>query len=260
MPTLPQPRRIVAGVVLVALVSGVAASAAVTPPPPPAGVASAAAVTTASTTAATPPVTPASTMAATAAATAAAKTPATAVDRLTATAKQRWNTETHGGVAFATLHRVGRDPGLRQALASGSPAAVRAYVNRVFPSTWYHWHVSRVRIVKGSKILVDAGVPFVVAPAQMTLKSSTGRTLGRLQISIQDVIGFVRYMHRNYPLDVVVRGQGAAHVRSSLPAATNATLPSSGSVTISGRRYQVRSFHEAALGAEPVTVWILAKG
>ena len=252
MPTLPQPRRIVAGVVLVALVSGVAASAAVTPPAPPAGVASAAVVTTASTTSATPPVTPA--------ATAAAKTAATGIDSLTATAKQRWNTETHGGVAFGTLHRVGRDPGLRQALASGNTATVRAYVNRVFASTWYHWHVSRVRIVKGSKILVDAGVPFVVAPAQMTLKSSTGRTLGRLQISIQDVIGFVRYMHRNYPVDVVVRGQGAAHVRSSLPAATNATLPSSGSVTISGRRYQVRSFHEAALGAEPVTVWILAKG
>jgi hypothetical protein len=249
MPTLAHPRRIVAGVAVLGLVSGCAASAA-TPPAPPAGVA-AAAVPPASTPA---PTTPAPTAAA------AAKKPATAIDGLTATAKHRYSVETHGGVVFGTLHRVGRDPGLRQALASGSTATVRAYVNRVFPSTWYHWHVSRVRIVKGSKILVDAGVPFVVAPAQMTLKSSTGRTLGQLQVSIQDVIGYVRYMHRNYPVDVVVRGQGAAHVRSSLPAATNAKLPSSGSVTLAGRTYQVRSFHETALGAEPVTVWILAKG
>jgi hypothetical protein len=243
MPSLPQPHRIVAGVALLGLVSGCAASAA-TPPAPSAGTAAATGVTAAGTTAATT----------------AATTRGTAIDGLTATAKRRYSIETHGGVVFGTLHRVGRDPGLRQALASGSTATLRAYVNRVFPSTWYHWHVSRVRIVKGSKILVDAGVPFVVAPAQMTLKSSTGRTLGQLQVSIQDVIGYVRYMHRNYPVDVVVRGQGAAHVRSSLPAATNAKLPSSGSVTLSGRKYQVRSFHETALGAEPVTVWILTKG
>jgi hypothetical protein len=218
---MPQPRSLIAGVALVGLVSGCAAAA---------------------TTAAAP------------------KAPVTAIDRLTATAEHRYGIETHGGVVFGTLHRVGRDAGLRRALESGSPAAVRAYVNRRFPSVWYHWHVSRLRIVEGSKIVADAGVPFVVAPAQMVLKSSNGRTLGRLQVSIQDVVGFVRYMHRNYPVDVVVRGQGAGHVRSSLPAAANAKLPSRGSVTISGRRYQVRSFHQTALGAEPVTVWILAKG
>jgi hypothetical protein len=75
----------------------------------------------------------------------------------------------------------------------------------------------------------------------------------------QDVIGFVRFMHRNYPVDVVVRGRGAAHVRSSLPAATNAKLPSRGPVTIAGRRYDVRSFQQTAWGSEPVTVWILTK-
>jgi hypothetical protein len=61
-------------------------------------------------------------------------------------------------------------------------------------------------------------------------------------------------------VDVLVRGQGAAHVRTSLPAAANAKLPSQGPATIAGRRYLVRSFHKTALGGEPVTVWILAKG
>ena len=49
-------------------------------------------------------------------------------------------------------------------------------------------------------------------------------TLGTLQLSIQDVIGYVKYMHRNYHVDVVVRGRGAGHVRTSLPAAASMSL------------------------------------
>jgi hypothetical protein len=117
-----------------------------------------------------------------------------------------------------------------------------------------------MRIFRGSRMILDVGVPFVVAPSQMTLRDSGGRSLGTLQTSIQDEIGFVRYMHRNYPVDVVVRGRGAAHVRTSLPAALNARLPDSGTATVSGTRYQVRSFTQTALGGEPVKVWILHRG
>jgi hypothetical protein len=99
-----------------------------------------------------------------------------------------------------------------------------------------------------------------MAPSQMTLRGTGGHALGTLQVSIQDEIGFVRFMHRNYPVDIVVRGQGPAHVRSSLPAAAQANLPSRGPVTISGRRYVVRSLHEVALAGEPVTAWVLVKG
>jgi hypothetical protein len=183
-----------------------------------------------------------------------------AVDRLTTIAKRRYAEEVHGGVAIGTLHRVGRDPMLRRTLAAGDLTAARSYVRGRFSSVWYHWHVSRMRIMKGSQVAIDAGVPFVVAPSQMTLRSAGGRSIGTLEVSIQDVIGFVRYMHRNYPVDVVVRGRGPAHVRTSLPAAATATLPSRGTVSIGGRRYAVRSFHQRALGGEPVTVWILAKG
>jgi hypothetical protein len=160
----------------------------------------------------------------------------------------------------AKLHRVGNDPGLLRTLESGNLAATRAYVARRYPSVWYHWHVSRMRILEDARVTVDAGVPFVVAPAQMALRGSGGRALGTLQVSIQDEIGFVRLMHRNYPVDVVVRGTGAAHVRTSLPAAAHAWLPARGRATIGGRRYLVRSFQQIALGGEPVTVWILTKG
>jgi hypothetical protein len=184
---------------------------------------------------------------------------AAAIDNLTAVARRQYAAEVHGGVAIRTARRVARDPALLRTLQSGNVAATQAYVRREFPAAWYHWHVSRMRIRKGSSVVVETGVPFVVAPTQVTLRSTSGRSLGTLEVSIQDEIGFVRLMHRNYPVDVVVRGTGAADVRSSLPAATHANLPSSGPATIAGRRYLVRSFHETAWNGEPVTVWILTK-
>jgi hypothetical protein len=183
---------------------------------------------------------------------------AASIDRLTAIARQRYAIEAGGRVARADLHRIGRDAGLLRALGSGSPAATQSYVRRRFSAVWYHSHVSRLRILQGSRVVVDVGVPFPVAPSRMTLRGTGGRSLGTLEVSIQDEIGFVRYMHRNYPVDAVVRGQGAAHVRSSLPAAAHAPLPARGAVTLAGRRYAVRSFRETAFGGEPVTVWILA--
>jgi hypothetical protein len=186
-----------------------------------------------------------------------AAAPTTAI---TAIARRQYAVEVHGGAAFGALHRVGRDPVLLQTLRSGNLSATRAYVQRQFPSVWYHWHVSRVRILQGSRVVVETGVPFVVAPVQMTLRDPGGRTLGTLQVSIQDEIGFVRLMHRHYPVDVVVRGQRPGNVRSSLPAAAQVSLPSAGSVTIAGQRYQVSSFHQRAWGNEPVTISILQKG
>jgi hypothetical protein len=132
-------------------------------------------------------------------------------------------------------------------------AAARAYVRRQFTAVWYGWHVSRLRIVRGKQVLIDVGVPFVVAPSQMRMPG--GYTL---QISIQDEIGFVKFTYRNDHVWAVVRGRGPAHVRTLLPAAAHARLPASGTVTLAGRRYAVRSFSETALGGEPVTVWILA--
>jgi hypothetical protein len=184
----------------------------------------------------------------------------TSIDHLTTVAKHRYAVEVGGSQARATLRRVARDPALRDALRSGDRTRVRAYARREFRRVWYHWHVSRLRILRGTSMLVDVGVPFVVAPARMALHDPRGGSLGTLQVSIQDVIGFVRYMHRNYPVDVVVRGRGAAHVRTSLPAALTARLPGSGTATVAGRRYQVRSFGQTALGGEPVKVWILRRG
>jgi hypothetical protein len=190
----------------------------------------------------------------------AAAVATTSIDRLTAVAKRRYSKEARGAEVRATLHRVASDPVVRGALESGDMARLRSYVRGRFGRVWYHWHVSRLRILRGSRMVVDVGVPFVIAPSQLALRDAHGRSLGTLQVSIQDVVGFVRFMHRNYPVDVVVRGWGAAHVKTSLAAARDARLPDSGTATVAGHRYRVRSFGGIALGGEPVKVWILQRG
>jgi hypothetical protein len=242
-------------VLIVLSVAGWAVTAATRPPTTPA----APTMTITTTTTTTAPAAPA----AAAAVQASSDQPSramTSIDRLTAVAKQQYATEVHGGQAHATMRRVARDPALLSALRSGDMTRVRAYVRNEFDRVWYHWHVSRMRIYRGTNRVIDVGVPFVVAPSQMALRDSRGRSLGTLQVSIQDEIGFVRFMHRNYPVDVVVRGRGAAHDRTSLPAALDVRLPDSGTATVSGTGYQVRSFTQTALRGEPVKVWILQRG
>jgi hypothetical protein len=191
-------------------------------------------------------------------ATTLAATAAAGSSGLTAIARRQYSAEIHGGAAFAALHRVARDQTLLRTLRSGSVSATRAYVQRTYPAVWYHWHVARMRILQGSRVVVETGVPFAVAPVHMTLRGAAGRALGTLQVSIQDVIGFVRLIHRHYPVDVVVHGQ-SGQVRSSLPAATQVKLPSAGTVMIAGRPYRVSSFRQTAWGNEPVTVSILQR-
>ena len=178
--------------------------------------------------------------------------------RIEAVAQRQYSFEIHGGAVFAVLHLVGRDQTLLRLLRSGNVSATRSYVQRQFAAVWFHRHVSRVRIVQGSRVM-EVGVPFVVAPVQMTLRGPGGRNLGTLQVSIQDEIGFVRLIHRHHPVDVVVRGQ-RGEVETSLPAAAHVRLPTNGTVTIAGQRYHVSSFREMAWNHEPVTVSILMKG
>ncbi|MEA2274492.1 MAG: hypothetical protein QOI98_3200, partial [Solirubrobacteraceae bacterium] len=186
--------RVIVVVLIVLSVAGYFVAAATRPQTTPA----APTITITTTTTSTTPTTPAKPAPAAVQASSAAPTPTTtAIDRLTAVAKQQYATEVHGGQAHATMRRVARDPALISALRSGDLTRVRAYVRNEFNRVWYHWHVSRMRIYRGTNRVIDIGVPFVVAPSQMALHDSRGRSLGKLQVSIQDEIGFVRFMHRN---------------------------------------------------------------
>jgi len=189
---------------------------------------------------------------------AAAAPPRSAIDRLAVLARQRYSEEVTGAAVHKQLRRVAADPVLLRALSSGNLTALRAEI-RLQDAT-PHAHISRLRVVRGSRVLADAGVVFPVAPAQAVLHDAHGHVLATLQLCIQDVIGYVKYLHRNVHVDAVVHGHGAGHVRTSLPAAASMTLPSSGPIMVGGHRYFVRFFTEHGLAGETLRIWILRRG
>jgi hypothetical protein len=175
-------------------------------------------------------------------------------------AQRAYNRETKGWKLRGEADRLARDPILLRAIARGDAARAQAEARAQLLSAANHVnHVTRISVTRGTRVLVNATLNsdgrFVVAPARRDL-SLHGRRIGTLLVSIQDVTGFVKLVHRRTLAEVLVRG-ASGQVRTSLPAAAQARLPSSGNVNIAGRSYAVRSFSELGWGDEPLTVWVL---
>jgi hypothetical protein len=184
------------------------------------------------------------------------------VDATVVRAKAIYRNEIEGAKLPQQLRRIARDRNLLDALSRGDLAGARAAANKLLRIPLNHRaHVTRISVVRGSQVLVNATVNsdgvFVVTPGRRLL-TFHGRPLGILLVSLQDVTGFVKLIRHVTGADALVRG-ASGHVRTSLPAARRARLPSSGSVTIAGRTYLTRSFHETGWGKEPLTVWILQR-
>jgi hypothetical protein len=179
---------------------------------------------------------------------------ATQADTLAQVAQRIYQQEVSGTVARAAARRVARDPALDRALADGNAKALRAEALRQLFAPGKH--VVRLRVLRGRRVLTDVGGRFVVGEAAAELRAPDGRDLGRIEVSLQDVLGFRKLVNRLTGADVVIRGS-AGHVETSLPAAATASLPASGTVTLQGRSYAVREFSEHGFGGEPLRVWLL---
>jgi hypothetical protein len=165
---------------------------------------------------------------------------------------QRYSNEERGSVVRADLQNIARDGVLLSALSTGDLRAARAEANRQLVN-----HVVQIRVTRGSRILVDANpTSFDVAGSGMELYDRAGKDLGRLEITLQDVIGFIKLTHKLDYAEVVVRSSGG-QVRSSLPVAARLSLPPSGCETIGGHTYVVRSLHRISFSREPLTVSLL---
>ena len=175
-------------------------------------------------------------------------------------AQRAYNRETKGSKLRQETARIAADATLLGSLARGNVAGARAEAQAQLLSPANHFdHVTRISVLRGPRVLVNATVnsdgTYVVAPARSALVWH-GRHVGTLLVSIQDVTGFVKLVHRRTGADVVARG-GSGQVRASLPSAASARLPVSGDVRIAGRNYLVRSFGEMGWGGEPLAVWVL---
>ena len=170
--------------------------------------------------------------------------------------------ETKGRKLIRETARIAGDAILLEALGSGDLSRAQAEADSQLTRPANHFaHVTRISVVRGSRVLVNATVnsdgAFVVAPAIRSLRLH-GRHLGALLVSIQDVTGFVKLVHRVTGAEVAVRGAGG-YVRASLGAAVLARLPRSGQVTLAERRYVARSFRAFGWGNEQLTVWLLER-
>ena len=177
-------------------------------------------------------------------------------DTLAGVARRIYDQEAGGAVGHAAVRRIARDRALLAALGSGNPAALRAAALRQLFNPGKH--VVRLSVVRAGRKLTDVGGAFVVAPSDLELRGAGGADLGRLEASMQDVVGYVKLVHRLTGVQVVVRG-APGHVESSLAAAASVELPASGDVTIAGRAYVVRSFRETGFAGEALEVWILSR-
>jgi hypothetical protein len=155
-------------------------------------------------------------------------------------------------VIHADLRQIASDPSLLGALSAGNLNAALAEANRQLVR-----HVVQVKVLRGSRVLVDANsTSFDVGGSGIELHARNGRSLGRLQITVQDVIGFIKLIHKLNAADVVVRGVGG-QIRTSLPPAARLSLPRSGCTQIGTSKYVVSSFDETSFSGEPLTIWVL---
>jgi hypothetical protein len=176
---------------------------------------------------------------------------ATHIHAVLRAARYRYSQERVGLAVHVAFRRIEHDGTLMRALRAGDLRTARARADQLLIG-----HVVRIRIRSGSRVLVDANpTSFAVGGTLHSLRSR-GRTFGQMEVSIQDVIGFIKLVHKYDGGDAVVRGS-RGQARTSL-ATLPGRLPSSGCVSISGRRYAVGSFAERGFANERLTIWVLA--
>jgi hypothetical protein len=180
------------------------------------------------------------------------------IDGVIAGARQIYANETSGQRAHADLQFIASDPILLQELDRGDYAAAQAEA-RLQMLNHAVRHITRVSVIRAGQVLVNAvwnsnGL-FVVAPVQEALRVH-GRDLGTLLVSTQDVVGYVKLVHRYTGAEVVVRG-ASGQLRTSLPPAAHTSLPAAGSVSIAGVEYVLGAFQLTGWGGEPLSAWVL---
>jgi hypothetical protein len=173
-------------------------------------------------------------------------------DTYASVARRTYDEEVYGtpnGAAFEVISRI---PALLYGLATRDYAVARVAMRRQ-PVR----HAVAVRVTQGDRTLIDVGLPFVVGGRLRTLHDAAGTVLGQIEVSIQDVIGFIKLVHRLTGCQVVVAGS-TGQAKSSLAAALAMALPARGLVVVAGRVYYVSSFGERGFAGEPLHISILS--
>ena len=146
--------------------------------------------------------------------------------------------------------RIAHDPAIIAALRRGNRAALRAAaLHELFLPVK---HVVRIRVARGGRTLVDVGGAFVAGAESAPVPGG----LGRVQVSMQDVLGLTKLVARFTGAQIVVHGSGG-DVIASTPAIRDLRLPASGQVRIGGRPWAVRTIDRTGFRGEPLRISVL---
>ena len=194
--------------------------------------------------------TPAATTSATATPVPVADAAQIRADAFATVAARLYREEAAGPAGTRNATRIAHDPAIVAALRSGNHAALRAAALRelFLPVK----HVVRIRLVRGSRTLVDVGGRFVAGAESAPVPGG----LGRVEVSMQDVLGLTKLVSRFTGAQIVVHGRGA-DVIASTPAVQGVRMPASGHVTVAGRPWAVRTIDRTGFGGEPLRISVL---
>jgi hypothetical protein len=164
-------------------------------------------------------------------------------------AARLYHEEAAGRAGKRNAARIAHDPRLISALLSRNHAAIRAAALRelFLPVK----HVVRIRIVRGRHTVVDVGGRFVSGAESAPIPG-----LGRVEISMQDILGLTKLVTRFTGAKIVVHGR-PGHVVASSPSIRNVKLPRSGRRVVAGRTYAVRTIRRTGFGGEPLRISVL---
>jgi hypothetical protein len=175
----------------------------------------------------------------------------TGVETLGHVGERIYQEELHSPDVTATLHHMESSTIFQHAVATGDPTATRAAIIGFFGQ---HIHVVRVRVTIGSKLLIDEGGPFVLAPVHGTLRSG-GRVVGHFAMAIQDDAGYLKLARLFTGAEVLMR-TGSKQVMGTLSPGPS-TVPDRGEVVYRGRTYQAYSFSGVAFPEGPLRISLL---
>jgi hypothetical protein len=136
---------------------------------------------------------------------------------------------------------------LLEALARGDQAGVRSAVHALVYKP--HWHIVRLRVTSGGRVLADVGGPHILAPVRGTLRAN-GRALATYTMSVQDDLGYVKLVSRfiGAPIDIYQHG---SFVMGTLNPAPAAPAPGA-SVAVAGVPYQALDIPVQAFPSGPL--------
>src|SRR5436190_6292668 len=155
--------------------------------------------------------------------------------------------------ALRALRRVGADTAFVRAVRRGDKAQARARARGLLTGA----RIERLVFAGRAGDIVDVGTRGAIAPASRDVIGSSGRRIGRLQVSVVTADQYALRVRRVEGRPTVIARDGRV-IASSLSRAVAMKLPDHGDVKLGSRSYRVATFAAPDFNRASVRVAVLS--